>query len=98
DIDGARAAYEESAVRHPTSDNYYNLGNCLYSLGVVALQIATEINPEDREVQYNYGVVLDSMGKLEEAIVQYEKSATNGVVSSKQESEEREGEVGCEES
>ncbi|KAJ3024388.1 UNVERIFIED_CONTAM: hypothetical protein HDU68_008224 [Siphonaria sp. JEL0065] len=42
-------------------------------------KIATEINPEDGEVQYNYGVVLDSMGKLEEAIVQYEKSVANGV-------------------
>ncbi|KAJ3071341.1 hypothetical protein HDU98_005472 [Podochytrium sp. JEL0797] len=118
DLDGARSAFEESAKQHPTSDNFYNLGNCLYSLGkndeaieswqqciglepshidahvnlanVYAIskspekaighyKIANEINPMDGEVQYNYGAVLDSMGKLEEAIDMYENSVANGV-------------------
>ncbi|KAJ3295244.1 hypothetical protein HDU79_009565 [Rhizoclosmatium sp. JEL0117] len=119
DLEGAKAAYQESAAQHPTSDNYYNLGNCLYNLGkpdeaidswlkcilldpaqldahvnlanVYALymktpekalshyKIATELNPDDGEVQYNYGVVLDSMGKLEEAVEMYEKAVGNGI-------------------
>ncbi|KAI9335903.1 hypothetical protein BDR26DRAFT_865328 [Obelidium mucronatum] len=119
DLEGAAAAYKEAITHFPSSDSYYNLGTCLYSLGkteeaIAAWQsclvidptetdahvnlanvyatflkkpemalehyeIATGLNPEDGEVQYNYGVVLDSMGKLSEAIEQYERAVTNGV-------------------
>lgn len=35
---------------------------------------ALELNPKDGEVAYNYAVVLDSLGKLDEAIKMYEKA------------------------
>jgi Tfp pilus assembly protein PilF len=40
---------------------------------------ATRLSPNDGEVQYNFGVVLDSMGRLEEAIERYEKAVETGV-------------------
>ncbi|KAI8610905.1 hypothetical protein BC830DRAFT_1172347 [Chytriomyces sp. MP71] len=119
DLNGARDAFQESTKLHATSDNFYNLGNSLYSLGkneeavsawqqciaiepnqldahvnlanVYALhlknvekamehyQIAVDINPVDGEVQYNYGVVLDSVGRLEDAIEMYEAALANGI-------------------
>ncbi|KAJ3231542.1 hypothetical protein HDU81_003689 [Chytriomyces hyalinus] len=66
-------------------DAHVNLAN-VYALSVrnpvkaiEHYKIAASINPADGEVQYNYAVVLDSMGRLEEAIELYDSAAKNGV-------------------
>ncbi|KAJ3044829.1 hypothetical protein HDV00_000706 [Rhizophlyctis rosea] len=42
-------------------------------------EAALNIDPNDGEARYNYGVVLDSMGKLEEAIKQFRGAVKLGV-------------------
>ncbi|KAI8831754.1 TPR-like protein [Chytriomyces cf. hyalinus JEL632] len=66
-------------------DAHVNLAN-VYALSlrdpVKAIEhykIAASINPADGEVQYNYAVVLDSLGRLEEAIELYDSAAKNGI-------------------
>ncbi|KAJ3229344.1 hypothetical protein HDU78_009097 [Chytriomyces hyalinus] len=66
-------------------DAHVNLAN-VYALSlrdpVKAIEhykIAASINPADGEVQYNYAVVLDSMGRLEEAIELYDLASKNGI-------------------
>ncbi|KAJ3278873.1 hypothetical protein HK104_001954 [Borealophlyctis nickersoniae] len=40
---------------------------------------ALKIEPDDGEIRYNFGVVLDSMGRLEDAAKQYQKAVDLGV-------------------
>ncbi len=112
----ARTLFQQSIAIEPSSDGYYNLGNCHFILGdstaalenwqlslskpssdafvnianvlarkgqladaLVNFQKAAELDPEDGQIHYNHGVVLESASKLEEAIESYQKARKLGV-------------------
>jgi Flp pilus assembly protein TadD len=43
------------------------------------LRIAASLSPEDPEIAFNLAAVLEATGKLEEALVQYQRSKEHGV-------------------
>ncbi|KAJ3330596.1 hypothetical protein HDU76_005286 [Blyttiomyces sp. JEL0837] len=67
------------------SDAHVNLAN-VYALNLKDSEkavhhylIAIKLTPKDGEVHYNLGVVLDSMGRLEEALEYYTKAVELGI-------------------
>ncbi|KAJ3098931.1 hypothetical protein HDU97_003568 [Phlyctochytrium planicorne] len=84
--DDALEAWQQSLEMDPNrADAHVNVAN-VYALmkkqpneAVEHYRRATALNPTDGEVQFNYGCVLDSMGRLEDAIVQYEDAVKNGI-------------------
>jgi Tfp pilus assembly protein PilF len=48
-------------------------------MATIHYKIASELEPHDGEIQYNFGVILDSMGRLQEAEERYALAIKNGV-------------------
>ena len=43
------------------------------------LRRATELDPQDGEIRYNLGATLAAMGKIEDAIVEFERAQERGI-------------------
>ncbi|KAJ3029655.1 hypothetical protein HK097_005740 [Rhizophlyctis rosea] len=79
-------SWQESLALSPSrSDAHINIANVTalklrdLPTAITHYEAALSIDPTDGEARYNFGVVLDSMGRLEEAIEQYEKAVQSGV-------------------
>ncbi|KAJ3415623.1 hypothetical protein HDV05_004499 [Chytridiales sp. JEL 0842] len=82
----ALSSWQKSIQLDPTlTEAHVNLANLLAlsfkkpNEALKHYKAALDLNPSDGQVQYNYGVVLDSMGKLEEAVEMYEGAVRNGI-------------------
>ncbi|KAH7890727.1 TPR-like protein [Phlebopus sp. FC_14] len=87
EYDDAIAAWKESIALQPTSpDAHTNLASAYIispvsrpDLALHHLHIAASLSPEDPEIAFNLGAVLEATGQLEEALIQYKRSKENGV-------------------
>ena len=77
--------WSKSLKLKPTADAHLNIANVL---ALVAkdpkgayehYEEALKLSPEDGEINYNYGVVLDAFGELEKAIEQYSIAVSWGI-------------------
>ncbi|KAI0825899.1 hypothetical protein BC629DRAFT_1578474 [Irpex lacteus] len=87
EFDEAIAAWKDSIALQPSSpDAHTNLASAYVMLPVSRpdlaihhLNIAASLAPEDGEIAFNLAVVLESCGKLEEALEQYKRSRNHGI-------------------
>jgi len=87
EYDEAIAAWKESIILQPSSaDAHTNLASAYIispvsrpDLALHHLQIATSLLPEDPEIAFNLAAVLEATGRLEDALVQYQRSKDFGV-------------------
>ncbi|KAF9462953.1 hypothetical protein BDZ94DRAFT_1260248 [Collybia nuda] len=87
EYDEAIAAWKESISLQPSSpDAHTNLASAYIispvsrpDLALHHLQIASSLSPEDPEIAFNLAAVLEATGKLEEALIQYQRSKDFGV-------------------
>ncbi|KAI8853226.1 hypothetical protein BC829DRAFT_360217, partial [Chytridium lagenaria] len=86
EFDGALNAWEKSIELDPHRvDAHVNLANVLVlnkkmpEKAVEHYKKAIALNPNDGEVQFNFGCVQDSLQNLEGAIEQYENALKNGI-------------------
>ncbi|KAJ3255884.1 hypothetical protein HK103_005898 [Boothiomyces macroporosus] len=77
--------WKKSIELSPRPDAHVNIANvkAIFQkdpIGAIPhYESALKLTPTDGEIRYNYGVVLDSCGKLEEAVEQYELAVMNGI-------------------
>ncbi|PVU96114.1 hypothetical protein BB561_001360 [Smittium simulii] len=86
DIDGALEFWEKSIVFMPSeADVHLNLANAYFlnkknsEKAIEHLKVASSLSPNDGEIAYNFGCILDASGKLDEAIQQYNIALKNGI-------------------
>jgi len=87
EYDAAIDAWKESIALQPNSpDAHTNLASAYIissmsrpDLALYHLSVASSLSPEDPEIAFNYGAVLEACGRLEEALVQYKRSERRGV-------------------
>jgi len=87
DFQAAIEAWKESIELQPSSpDAHTNLASAYImspisrpSLAIDHLRIASSLSPEDPEISFNLGAVLEACGLLEEALEQYKRSKEYGV-------------------
>ncbi|KAJ3117598.1 hypothetical protein HDU96_006196 [Phlyctochytrium bullatum] len=84
--DDAINAWKKSIEMDPNLvDAHVNLANVLMltqkqpEAAIEHYKKAILLNPKDGEVQFNYGCALDSLGRLDAAIEQYEQALANGI-------------------
>ncbi|KAI0705128.1 hypothetical protein BC835DRAFT_1314444 [Cytidiella melzeri] len=86
-FDEAISAWKDSIALQPSSpDAHTNLASAYVMLPVSRpdlalhhLHIAASLAPADGEIAFNLAVVLESCGKLEEALKQYKRSTQHGI-------------------
>ena len=77
--------WTKSLELKPTADAHLNIANVLALVvkdpksSFEHYEKALELSPEDGEINYNYGVVLDAFGELEKAIQQYSIAVSWGI-------------------
>ena len=77
--------FTRSCSLEPTEDAYCNSANVLALHlknpleAAKLLELASDLSPRDGEIRFNRGVILESIGKLEDAISEYEKAADFGI-------------------
>ncbi|KAI9014851.1 hypothetical protein BC832DRAFT_516941, partial [Gaertneriomyces semiglobifer] len=84
--EAAIESWKKALELSPTlAEAYVNIAN-VYALqlrdfdaAVKNLEEALKLAPNDGEVRYNFGVILDAMGNLERAVEQYRLAIRNGV-------------------
>ncbi|KAJ3186663.1 hypothetical protein HDU85_007483 [Gaertneriomyces sp. JEL0708] len=84
--EAAIESWKKALELSPTlAEAYVNIAN-VYALqlrdfdsAVTNLEEALKLAPNDGEVRYNFGVILDAMGNLERAVEQYRLAIRNGV-------------------
>ncbi|KAI0084497.1 hypothetical protein BDY19DRAFT_971462 [Irpex rosettiformis] len=87
EFDEAIVAWKDSIALQPSSpDAHTNLASAYVmlpqsrpDLAIHHLNIAASLAPEDGEIAFNLAVVLESCGKLEEALEQYKRSRKLGI-------------------
>ncbi|RDB23820.1 hypothetical protein Hypma_009017 [Hypsizygus marmoreus] len=88
EYDEAIEAWKESIALQPSSpDAHTNLASAYIispgiprpDLAIHHLRIATSLSPEDPEIAFNLAAVLEATGRLEDALVQYQRSKDYGV-------------------
>ncbi|TFK74914.1 TPR-like protein [Pluteus cervinus] len=87
EFDEAIAAWKDSIALQPSSpDAHTNLASAYIisptsrpDLALHHLQIASSLSPEDPEIAFNLGAVLEATGRLEEALEHYKRSKEYGV-------------------
>ncbi|PVU98928.1 hypothetical protein BB559_001152 [Furculomyces boomerangus] len=85
-IDEALSTWEKSLEVMPmVADVHVNMANVYFlhkksaDKAIKHLGIASSLSPNDGEISYNYGCILDASGNLEEALVQYKSALENGI-------------------
>ncbi|OMJ18703.1 putative UDP-N-acetylglucosamine-peptide N-acetylglucosaminyltransferase SEC [Smittium culicis] len=85
-IDEALRSWESSLKDMPMeADVHVNIANVYYlnkkntEKAIEHLGIANSISPNDGEIAYNYGCILDATGRLEEAIEKYKVAFENNI-------------------
>ena len=77
--------WEKSLEMKPTADAHLNIANVLALIlkdpkgAYEHYEKALELSPEDGEINYNYGTVLDAFGQLEKSIEQYSIAVSWGI-------------------
>jgi tetratricopeptide (TPR) repeat protein len=77
--------WEKSLESSPRADAMLNIANVQalvlkdFESACRNYENAIKLSPEDGEINYNYGVVLDAYGKLEQAIEQYSIAVSWGI-------------------
>jgi tetratricopeptide (TPR) repeat protein len=77
--------WSKSLELKPTADAHLNIANVLALVvkepkkAYEHYEKALELSPEDGEINYNYGVVLDAFGELEKAVAQYSIAVSWGI-------------------
>lgn len=86
DVDNAIKVWERAIALQPDmADAYCNLANAYISnlkdhrKALDHIKTAADLAPKDAEIQFNYAVILDRAGLLDEAVKQYDVAKNMGV-------------------
>eukprot|EP00842_Homolaphlyctis_polyrhiza_P006249 jgi/Hompol1/6625/HPOL_001903-RA len=83
--DKALEQWKQSIDLSPRADAHVNMANVLalikrdLATAIPHYKAAIELSPEDGEIHYNFGVVLDASSRLEEAVDHYQQARKLGV-------------------
>lgn len=81
----ALESWQKSLELNPRADAHVNIANVLAIVqkephkAIKHYESAIELEPTDGEINYNFAVVLDSMGELDRAIEQYSIAVSWGI-------------------